>query len=209
MKYTISLGVRAIGIQMLKLSVKEKDILLKEDLDEDLDEIFMDWSEQKGYGYAYEMQCLGNNVDRFSLRVKDVNGKTVYYSENVKDILKNDKTYDKYDKPIKGFKFKGAKDGIYLTRVSIIKGCLFTGELEIDGKFDKSRLYIIRDENIDDELTGGYLYPCINIFYQLGNKPDMGKDNLKWIYDSDMGEQYWDTYLMRVENENEWENLKE
>lgn len=205
MKYTINLGVRARGFQLLELTEEEKDELL----DEDLDDIFMDWSEQKDYNYAYEKQCLDNDSDRYSLEVKDQNGNTVYYSEDVKDILQNNKTYDEEYDPIKGFEFVGVKDGIYLTRISSIKGCWFTGEFEIEGKFDKSRLYIVQDENIDDELTGDYPFPCMNIFYQQGDEPDMEKDDLNWIYDSDMGEQYWDTYLFRVENQDEWENLQE
>lgn len=190
---------------MLKLTEEEKDSLLEEELDE----VYMDWVDQKDYNFAYEIQCLDRNVDRYTLEIKDQNGNTVYYSEDVNDIISNDKTYDDAGDPIAGFEFKGVEDGIYLTRVSSIKGCYFTGEFEIQGKFDKSRLYIVQDDNIDDELTGEYLYPFMNIFYQQGETPDLEKDDLHWEYDSDMGEQYWDTYLFKVENEDEWENLKE
>ena len=44
MKYTISLGVRAKGFQLLELTEEEKDSLLEEELDE----IFMPASRRAG-----------------------------------------------------------------------------------------------------------------------------------------------------------------
>ena len=204
-RYTVELGVRARGVQLLELTDDEKEELL----DENLDEVYLDWVDKKEYGFALEAQYLTSEVDRFSLAITDENGDIVFETEDVEEFLERDKTYDEDEEQVKGWEFKGFKDGFYLTRIQTIKGCWYTGEFELTEPFDEEKLYLVRDSQIDEELLGDYPYPLGVLYYQNGEGYDMNRDEILLDYDSDMGEQYYDTYLLKLVDTCWWQNLQE
>lgn len=208
MRYSINLFVRGRGIELLKLTEEEKNQLLKED---DLDSVYCDWRSEKNFDFEYEGQFLTYSVDRYRLEVEDEDGNMVYESENVMDLLNNDKTYLDEDQEIniEGYDFEGIDDGYYLVRSQTIKGCHYCCELELDGSFDESKLYVVRDRYINDELTGDDVFPFENICYQKGNTPNLYEDNLDLEFESDYGEQYFDTYLYEVSHKDYWKNLQD
>ena len=200
MKYKIELGFRGTGVKGLKLTEEEKDELLEVD---DLEEVYEDWVEKKGYEFDFEYTFLTKNTDRYQLTIKDENDNIVYQSDNVKDLLKNDKTWKIEDFD---FEMQGEEDGYYLLDIPTIKGCWYFGDLEIDGDFDPEKLYVIQDDRISDELTGDAMYPIV-LYYQKGEKPNLDNDKIQMEFESDLGEQYWDIYLMELEYGDEWHNL--
>ncbi len=200
MKYKIELGFRGTGVKGLKLTEEEKDELLEVD---DLEEVYDDWLEKKDYEFDFEYTFLTENTDRYQLTVKDENDNIVYQSDNVKDLLKNDKTWDIEDFD---YEMKGEEDGYYLLDIPTIKGCWYLGDLEIDGDFDPEKFYVIQDDHISDELIGDTMYPIV-LYYQKGEKPNLENDKIEMEFESDCGEQYWDIYLMELEYGDEWHNL--
>lgn len=193
MKYFIELGVRAQGLQLLQLTEDEKEQLLKE---ENLDEVYYDFVEEREYCFTLEGYYLTTEVDRYSLVIRDENGNIVYDSEDVDDLLSNDKTFDEDDEvQVKGWKFKGIENEDYLVRYQTIKGAGAQGEFELEEPFDKNKLYVVRDEYVDDDLMGDNVYPLITLYYQQGEGYDCVRDVIKLDYEGDNGEQYWDTYI--------------
>lgn len=201
MKYTIELSVRGKGLQLLSLDEDEKNELLEEDLDE----VYSDWIEKKDYDFDIESQYLMPQCDRFRLTIKDEDGNVVYETESVMDL--KDRTADD-DVEISGWEFEGVEDGIYLVRIQTIKGCYYTGEFELEEPFDENKLYIIRDTEINDELMGDDVFPIDRLYYQRGEEADIDTDAIDLDFDSDMGEQYFDTYLMEVEDGDCWTDLQ-
>lgn len=203
MKYTIELGVRARGVQLLELTEKETKELLKENLDE----VYLDWIDKKEYEFTVECQYLMSTVDRFSLTIKDENDNIVYESDNFNDLI--DKTYDDNgDIQVTGWKFKGVKDGNYLTRVQVIKGCWYTGEFVLNEPFDKDKLYIVQDDEINEELLGDYVFPVYTLYYQKGGGYDMNRDQILLDFESDYGEQYYSTHLYKLTQGDWWHDLQ-
>ena len=201
----MELGVRAKGVQLLEVTEEEKQELLGEDLDE----VYLDWMERKEYEFALEGQYLMSTVDRFSLTIRDENDNIVYETENFEDLV--DKTYDDEEEEIlvKGWKFQGIKDGNYLTRIQIIKGCWYTGEFELNEPFNKEKLYIVRDNKINDELLGDNVFPVDTLYYQRGEGYDINRDKILLDFESDYGEQYFNTYLYKLTERDWWHNLQE
>jgi len=200
MKYNIELSFRGTGVIGIKLTEEEKDELLNQDLEE----VYMDWCEKKGFEYDFEYTFLTENTDRYLLTIKDEADNVVYESEDVKDLLKNDKTWEIEDFD---YEMQGEEDGYYLLDIPTIKGCFYTGELDIDGEFDPSKLYVVQSDRINDELTGDTMYP-ITLYYQKEETPNLDNDMVYMEFESDLGEQYWDIYLMKLEYGDEWQNLK-
>lgn len=207
MKYTIYLSARSKGLQLLNLTEDEKNELLKE---ESLDSVYLDWVEKKDEEYTLEGEFLCSDVDRYYLSVEDEEGNTVYESEEVDDLLDNDRTYldEDLEETIEGYEFVGIGDGFYLVRMQVIKGCSYTCELEIEEPFDATKLYVIRDMFVNDELMGDTVFPITAVYYLRGNTPDPTTDNLDWDYDGDHEEQYYDTYLYEVSDKDYWNCLK-
>ncbi len=206
MKYTVELGVRAKGVQLLEVTEEEKQELLEEDLDE----VYLDWMERKEYEFALEGQYLMPTVDRFSLTIRDENDNIVYETENFEDLV--DKTYDDEEEEeilVEGWKFQGIKDGNYLTRIQIIKGCWYAGEFELNEPFNKEKLYIVRDNKINDELLGDNVFPVDTLYYQRGEGYDINRDKILLDFESDYGEQYFNTYLYKLTERDWWHNLQE
>ena len=206
-KYTRELGVRAKGVQLLELAEEEKNELLEEDLDE----VYLDWIEEKEYDFALEGQYLTSEVDRFGLTIKDEKGEIVFESDDIKSLLERDKTYDEDEGEIqvKGWEFQGVKDGNYLTRIQIVKGCWYTGEFELNEPFNKEKLYIVRDNKINDELLGDNVFPVDTLYYQRGEGYDINRDKILLDFESDYGEQYFNTYLYKLTERDWWHNLQE
>ena len=204
MKYFIEFGVRALGVQLIELTEEEKNVLLEE---ENLNDVYYDWVEKCDYNFELEGYYLTPTSDRYTLIIRDENNNIVYESEDVEEL--EDKTYyDNGEKQVKGWNFKGVKDGYYLTRFQTIKGCYYTGEFELETSFDKNKLYVIQDEFINDELTGDYTFPMCTIYYQNGDGYDMLRDKIDLDFESDYGEQYWETRLLKVEQYDYWIDLR-
>lgn len=88
-----------------------------------------------------------------------------------------------------------------------MKGCGYETTLDINGKFEPEKLYVIQDRYIDDELFNDTTYPpCL--YYQKGEEPHIETDYLDMeLIGEDFDDQYWDIYLMELECEDEWHNL--
>lgn len=204
MKYYIELDVRAIGVQLLRLTTEEKNQLLSIN---NLDNIYYDWVTEKCYEFEVEREYLTPNIDRFSLTISDENDNIVYESEDVNDLV--DQTYDdEGEERVKGWKFKGVEDGCYLTRIQTIKGSYYTGEFELNEPFDEEKLYIIRDQIINDDLLGDYVYPIDTLYYQQGDGYDAERDKICLDFESDCGEQYYSTHIFQVTEKDYWKNLQ-
>lgn len=203
MKYFIELGVRGRGVELIELTEDEKNKLLKEKC---LNDVYLDWVDECGYNFELERYFLTPNVDRFTLTIRDENNNVVYESEDVMEL--EDRTFDDDGEcQVKGWTFDGVKDGYYLTRIQTIKGCWYEGEFEIDGTFDKDKLYVVQDKNIEEELLGDYVFPLGVIYYQKGDGYDMIRDEIELEFISDFGEQYWDTRLYKLRYKCSWTNL--
>ena len=61
---------------------------------------------------------------------------------------------------------------------------------------------------IDDELLGDYVYPTNVLYYQRGEGYDMNRDKIELDFEDDMGEQYFDTFLFKLEDKNVWLDLQ-
>ena len=207
MKYTVNLSVRSKGLQLLNVTDNEKNELLQE---ENLDSVYLDWVEKLNDDYTLEGEFLCHGVDRYCLSVEDEEGNTIYESHDVDDLLDNDRTYldEDQEECVDGYEFKGIVDGYYLVRMQVIKGSSYSCELELEEPFDAEKLYVIRDMFINDELMGDTVFPITAIYYLRGNTPDPKKDDMNWDFISDMGEQYYDTYLFSVKEKDWWERLK-
>lgn len=204
MKYFIELGVSAKGVQLIELTEEEKNELLTEN---DLNNVYYDWVDKCGNNFALENYYLTPYVDRYTLTIRDENDNVVYKSENVGDL--EDKTFDDDGEIlVKGWKFEGIKDGYYLTRLQTIKGCWCGGEFEIEEPFDKNKLYVVQDKYIEEGLLGDSVYPLFVLYYQKGEGYDMSRDEIELEYDSDYGEQYFDTYLCKLRNLCWWIDLQ-
>ena len=153
-----------------------------------------------------ECQYLTSNIDRYGLTIRDENNNIVYESESFYDLV--DRTYDEEDDEIQGWNFKGFKTGYYLTHLQVIKGCFWTGEFELNEPFDVTKLYILQDQVIDDGLLGDYVYPTNVLYYQRGEGYDMNRDKIELDFEDDMGEQYFDTFLFKLEDKNVWLDLQ-
>ena len=153
-----------------------------------------------------ECQYLTSNIDRYGLTIRDENNNIVYESESFYDLV--DRTYDEEDDEIQGWNFKGFKTGYYLTHLQVIKGCFWTGEFELNEPFDVNKLYILRDQEIDEELLGDSVYPIDTLYYQRGEGYDMNRDEIRLYLEDDMGEQYYDTFLYQLIEKNVWLNLQ-
>lgn len=203
-KYTIEIAVRGKGVQLLELDEDEKDQLL----DESLDDVYMDWIEEKDYEFYMEKIFLMPECDRFRLTIKDEDGNIVFETTDPKTL--NDYTMDEDDNPqVEGWKFVGVVDGIYLTRIQTLKGCYFTGEFELEDTFDVNKLYVLQSDEINDELMGNYVYSLDAIYYQRGEGFDTERDQIELEDESFAEEQYYDTYLMEVSDGDYWHNLQE
>ncbi len=199
MKYKINLSFRGRGVQIAKLSEEEKDeILEKIEETEDIDEVYEEWTWENTPEYDYEETALDKNVDRFSLEVVDENGNTVYQSEDVNDLIKNKENGDS---------FIGLPDGFYFGQIQTVKGCCYNADLELDGEFDVNKFYAIRDVYVNEELVGNEIFPIGNICYKRSEEINPEADGVDWEFDSDMGPQYWDTFLMELEDKDGWEDL--
>lgn len=204
MKYTIELAVRGKGVQLLALTEEGKDQLL----DEDLDDIYMDYIEEREFDFWLEQTFLTPDCDRFRLTIKDENGNVVYETTDPKVL--NDYTMNEGGDPqVEGWSFSGLLDNYYLTRIQTLKGCFFTGEFELDEPFDESKLYILQSDEINDELLGNDVYSLRALYYQRGEGYDMERDQIELEDEGDSEEQYYDTYLMKVEDGDYWTNLQE
>lgn len=201
MKYSIELSVRAKGVQLSALNEEEKEELLEENLED----IYLDFIEGKDYEFYLAKQLLMKDCDRFLLIIKDEEGNVVYQEGNPKKLI--DLTCDDDGEPIPEFKFNGVEDGTYLTRIQTIKGCNYSGEFELDEPFDADKLYIIRDTEIDDELMGDDVYPLDKIYYQRGESINLQNDMIELDIEEDMGEQYYKTYVMEVESRHFWTEI--
>lgn len=205
MKYFIDLGVRAKGVQLIELTEEEKDELLE---GEDLDDIYDDWVDKIEYEFALENYYLTPSCDRFTLTIRDEDDEVVYEVEDVDELV--DRTYDNEGEvQVKGWEFEGFKDGYYLTRLQTIKGCCCSGEFELDEDFDASKLYLVQDKQIEEELVGDTVFPLFKLYYQKGEGYDIERDVIELEFESDLGEQYYDTYLCSLKELNWWTNLKE
>jgi hypothetical protein len=205
-KYSIGLGVRSVGVQMIRLTEDEKNELMKEEC---LDDIIFDWVDKCNYEFEVEGYYLTPEVDRYSLIVTDEDDdEVVYESEDVTDL--NDKTFDEEsgESQVKGWKFEGVREGFYLTKISTIKGSSCMGELEIEEPFDENKLYVVQDTKLDDQLVGDCIYPIWDLYYQKGEGYDMERDSIGMDYQDDCGEQYWNTYLIEVKKSNFWVKLR-
>lgn len=195
MKYFIELGVRAKGLQLLQLTEEEKDQLSEV---ENLDEVYYNFVEERDYCFTLEEYYLTPTVDRYTLVIRDENNNIVYDSEDVIELLSNDKTYDEDSEvQVKGWKWEGIQSGDYLARLQTIQGCSCSGEFELEEPFDKDKLYVVRDKYVDDELVGNVTYPLFTLYYQRGEGYDCERDAIKLDYEDDYGEQYWDTYIIK------------
>jgi hypothetical protein len=205
MKYFIELGVRSNGVQLIKLTEDEKNELLNED---DLDDIYYDWVEKIDYDFELENYYLTPESDRYTLTIRDENDNIVYESDDVQDL--EDRTFDENGNiQVKGWKFEGVKDGYYLTRCQVIKGCWCTGEFELNEPFDKNKLYVIQDKQIDEDLLGDLVYPLFDLYYQNGEGYDISRDKIKLDLEEDCGEQYYETLLCMMDDGCCWTNLRE
>jgi hypothetical protein len=204
MKYKIELSVRGRGVQLLALDKDEKNELIEESLDD----VYLEWIDKKNDDFYLERQFLMRECDRFSLTIKDEDDNIVYESEDVNEVTDLDRTVDDEGDYIESYEFKGVKDGIYLTRIQTIKGCYYDGEFELDEPFDKDRLYLIRDKEISDELMGDDVFPLDTIYYQRGESIKLDADIIYLEHREDQGEQYYETFLLRVEEGDWWHNLK-
>ena len=205
MKYNIEIEVRAHGVQLIKLTEEEKEQLLKEN---DLDNVYGDWVNKCEYNFELEGRYLTPDVDRYYLTITDEDGENVFESEDVEDI--EDKTYNEEGEEIQveGWTFEGVEDGFYLARLQTIRGCFCYGEFELDEPFDESKLYRVLDEKISDELLGDSVYPFFKLYYQQGEGYDMNRDQIDLEDDGCDEEQYWQTLLLKLENRDEWTNLR-
>ena len=192
MKYFIELSARAVGLQLLKLSEEEKNEFLD---GRDTEEVF----EERYDDLALERQFLSPEVDRFALTIRDENDNIVYETENVKDL--EFKTYDDNgDVQVKGWNFEGIADGFYLTKVQTIKGYQCEGEFELEGTFEKDKLYIVHDQNLYDEIIGEELSPIHYIYYQKGEGYEISRDQIYLEDLSDWEEQYVQTALFEIKD---------
>ncbi|MBR6686032.1 MAG: leucine-rich repeat domain-containing protein, partial [Paludibacteraceae bacterium] len=190
MKYFIELSARAVGLQLLKLSEEEKDEILD---GRDIEEVF----EEHDDDFALERQFITPEVDRFALTIRDENDNIVYETENVKDL--EFKTYDDNgDEQVKGWSFEGIADGFYLTKVQTIKGYYCEGEFELEGTFEKDKLYIVHDQNLYDEIIGEELSPIHYIYYQKGEGYEISRDQIYLEDLSDWEEQYVQIVLYEI-----------
>lgn len=207
MKYTIDFGVRARGVQLLELTEEEKDQLLEESLDD----VYMDWIEEKDYEFALENTYLIPECDRFRITIKDEKDNVVFESDNMVDFLTQlDKTCDEDGEPLaEDWTFEGVEDGFYLTRIQTLKGCGAEGEFELDEPFDINKLYVIKDSQINDELMGNDTFPMYALYYQRGEGLDLERDLIDLEPNGCDEEQYYDTYLMKVSDGDYWQNLQE
>lgn len=206
-KYSIDLGVRSVGVQMIRLTEDEKNELMKEEC---LEDIFFDWVDICNSEFEVEGCYLTPDVDRYSLTVTDDDDDDVVYeSEDVTDL--NDKTFDEEsgEPQVKGWKFEGVREGFYLIKISTVKGSSYMGELEIEEPFDENKLYIVQDTELDDQLVRNCIYPIWNLYYQKGEGYDMERDSIDVEFISDYGDQYYDVYLIEVKESNYWVNLQE
>ena len=201
MKYRIDLGVRGEGLTLLQLTEEDKNQLLGENLED----VYFDWVNKYDWDFVLEKQYLTSYVDRFQLTVRDENNNIVYESESFYDLV--DKTDNEYGEVL-GWEFKGFKDGYYLTRTQVIKGCWWSTEFELNEPFDVNKLYILRDQEIDEELLGDSVYPIDTLYYQRGEGYDMNRDEIRLYLEDDMGEQYYDTFLYQLIEKNVWLNLQ-
>lgn len=201
MKYFIELSVRGRGLQLFPLTEDDKNELMNENLDE----IYLDWVDKRDYAFEMDNQYLMRSCDRFYLSIKDENCNIVYEIDNPNNLV--DKTCDENGKYIKGWHFDGVDDGIYLTRIQTIKGCYYTGEFELNEPFDKDKLYIVRDTQINDELLGDDVFPIDTIYYQQGESINLDNDRIDLDFDSDMGEQYFHTHILKVEERDYWTEI--
>ena len=192
MKYFIELSARAVGLQLLKLSEEEKNEFLD---GRDTEEVF----EERYDDLALERQFLSPEVDRFALTIRDENDNIVYETENVKDL--EFKTYDDNgDVQVKGWNFEGIADGFYLTKVQTIKGYQCEGEFELEGTFEKDKLYIVHDQNLYDEIIGEELSPIHYIYYQKGEGYEISRDQIYLEDLSDWEEQYVQIALFEIKD---------
>lgn len=206
MKYTVELEARAHGVQLLEVTEEEKNELLEEDLDE----VYANWVEDKEYEFALEGKYLTSEVDRFCLTIKDENDDVVFESEDIEELLDRDKTYDEDDEiQVKGWEFNGIKDGNYLTRVQTIKGCFYAGEFELNEPFDEEKLYMVRDLSINDELLGDTVFPIGSLYYQRGEGYDVNRDEIPLDDEGCDEEQYYETHLYELTEGDWWNDLQE
>lgn len=206
MKYSIQLNARARGIELINLTEEEKDELIKL-AEEGFDRVYEDLRNE--HYPDFELQFLTYGVDRYSLVVKDEDGEVVYESQKVDDLIDNDLSVDEdgeYNTQV-GYEFDGIEDGFYLVRHQTLKGCYYYGEIELDDAFDPSRLYVIRDSNINDELAGDVVIPMDHVYYRRGDTPNPEEDTLNMEYGGYMDEQYFDTDLCEVTEGDYWKSL--
>ena len=77
----------------------------------------------------------------------------------------------------------------------------------MDEAFDESKLYRVLDEKISDELLGDSV-SLFKLYYRQGEGYEMNRDQIDLEDDGCDEEQYWQTLLLKLENRDEWSNLR-
>jgi hypothetical protein len=207
-KYTIELYMRGHGIHLIPLSETEIEELLNlEDLEEpwyeranDPDDLFAH------YGFYYTRAC-----DRFGLAVRDEDGVIIYETEEMKELLCKDRTKDEEGKIISGWKWIGIDSGVYLTRISTVKGLCYEGEIELEEPFDADKLYVVQNRNIPNTILQRKIYSLADLFYIRGEECDLEDDVIEMYSECTESEQYWDTYICEITHgieSDEWDTIR-
>lgn len=206
MKYKIDLGVRGVGLQLLQLSKEDKDQLLNEELDE----VYASYVSKYDFEFTIENLYLASYADRYELTITDENDDVVYESQDFGELIvhSDNITKDEEDEyKIKGWSFEGVSEDNYLVQIQTLKGIRYVGEFDLDEPFDESKLYVVPDSNIDDELMGDTVYP-IDLYYQRGEGADIERDIIDLDLECDGDIQDYNTYLMSARDGNGWTDLK-
>ena len=93
--------------------------------------------------------------------------------------------------------------------IQIVKGCWYTGEFELNEPFDKEKLYFVRDNEINDELLGDYVFPADILYYQRGEGYDINRDEILLDSEGWNEEQYYSTHLFKLTERDWWHDLQE
>lgn len=173
-KFTIEYGCRPINIKLFSLT--DDQVEKSKEYDTHI-EFYGSLYEDDFPEPEYEGIHITDRASRFSFTVKDEEGNIVYETENIKDYLALQKTFDEEGEYNKDWEFEGIKDGKYLVVASILRG--FYGGVEIEcEKFDINKLYILHSKYINDELTGSDTFDFFELYYQQGEGYDKERDIL-------------------------------
>lgn len=205
--YNILMNVRMyFGAQLMKLTEAETEQLMGEDLDE----VYYDWIGEKNWQFDLESDYLTENVDGFELTITDEEGDTVYETDDFLDL--EDRTYPDEDSEevAIGWEFKGVEPGVYLARIQENKGIYAEWKLELNEPFDETKLYIVQDQQLDDQPQLFYednVYP-IALYYQRGEGYDLKRDKIHLeLIDGPGEEMACKTSLLEWDEDGEIEKL--